>query len=53
LDTLHLRKALPVEDELELDSIDIGTMNKIARNLPLSVIRRLDSVRGRLLHLSG
>ncbi len=41
LDTLHLRKSLPVEDELELDNIDIEMMNKIAQKFPLSVARRL------------
>ena len=53
LDTLHLRKSLPAEDELELDSIDIKTMNDIAKKFPLSVTRRLDSLRSRLLPLSG
>ena len=53
LDTLHLRKSLPVEDELELDNIDIETMNKMAKKFPLSVTRRLDPLRSRLLRLSG
>ena len=53
LDTLHLRKSLPAEDELELDSIDIETMNEMAQKFPLSVTRRLDSLRSRLLPLSG
>lgn len=53
LDTLHLRKSLPAEDELELDSIDIETMNEMANKFPLSVTRRLGSLRKRLLPLSG
>ncbi len=52
LDTLHLRKSLPVEDEMELDNIDIEMMNEMAKKFPLSVTRRLDPLRGRLLHLS-
>jgi predicted transcriptional regulator of viral defense system len=48
LDTLYLRKSLPVEDELELDSIDIQTMDAMAQKFPLSVIRRLNPIRGRL-----
>jgi len=49
LDTLHLRKTLPAEDELELDNIDIEAMNEMAQKFPLSVTRRLDLLRGRLL----
>jgi len=45
LDTLYLRKSLVAEDELEQDNIDIETMNKMAKKFPLSVIRRLDSLR--------
>jgi len=52
LDTLHLRKALPAEDELELDGIDIEAMNQMAQKFPLSVTRRLDHQRSSLLHLS-
>ncbi len=52
LDTLHLRKSLPAEDELELDSIDIEAMNQMAQKFPLSVNRRLDHQRSSLLHLS-
>ena len=47
LDTLHLRKSLPAEDELELDSIDIETMNEMAQKFPLSVSRRLNCIWGR------
>lgn len=56
LDTLHLRRSLPAEDELELDGIDIEAMNEMAHQFPLSVTRRLDSIRGRRydqLNLSG
>ncbi len=53
LDTLHLRKSLPAEDELELDSIAIETMSEMAQKFPLSVTRRLNSLRRRLLPLSG
>ena len=53
LDTLHLRKSLPAEDELELDSIAIETMSEMAQKFPLSVTRRLDSLRRRLLPHSG
>ena len=53
LDTLHLRKSLPAEDELELDNIDIKTINEMAKKFPLSVTRRLDPLRRRLLPLSG
>jgi hypothetical protein len=49
LDTLHLRKSLPAEDELELNNIDIKTMNEMAQKFPLSVTRRLNPLRGRLL----
>ncbi len=52
LDTLHLRKSLPAEDELELDNIDIETMSKTAQKFPLSVTRRLNSILGRLPHHS-
>jgi hypothetical protein len=52
LDTLHLRKALPAEDELELDSIDIEAMNQMAQKFPLSVTRMLGSKRSSLLHIS-
>jgi predicted transcriptional regulator of viral defense system len=52
LDTLHLRKSLPAEDELELDSIDIEAMNQMAQKFPLSVTRRLDHQRSSLLHIS-
>ncbi len=48
LDTLHLRKALPAGDELELDNIDIEIMNQMAPKFPLSVTRRLNPVRDRL-----
>ena len=48
LDTLHLRKSLPVEDELELDNIDIATLDAMALKFPLSVIRRLNPMRSRL-----
>ena len=53
LDTLHLRKSLPAEDELELDSIDIETMNGMAKKFPHSVTRRLNPIRVRLSHHSG
>ena len=53
LDTLHLRKSLPAEDELELDNIDIKTINEMAKKFPLSVTRRLDPLRRRLLPHSG
>jgi hypothetical protein len=43
LDTLYLRKSLPVEDELEPDSIDIETMNEMAKKFPISLSRRLDN----------
>jgi hypothetical protein len=46
LDTLYLRKSLPVEDELEWDGVDIETMNAMAQKFPLSVIRKLNSIRG-------
>ena len=48
LDTLHLRKALPAGDELELDNIDIEIMNQMVPKFPLSVTRRLNPVWDRL-----
>ncbi len=45
LDTLHLRKALPAGDELELDNIDMEAMNQMAPKFPLSVTRRLNPLR--------
>jgi hypothetical protein len=48
LDTLHLRKSLPAEDELEPDSIDIETMRDMAKKFPPSVNRWLDPLRSRL-----
>ena len=53
LDTLHLRKSLPAEDELELDSIDIETMNGMAKKFPHSVTRRLNPILDRHPHHSG
>ncbi|WP_156915895.1 type IV toxin-antitoxin system AbiEi family antitoxin domain-containing protein [Desulfatirhabdium butyrativorans] len=49
LDTLHLRKSLPAGDELELDNIDIETMNNMAQKFPLSVTRRLHALRNKLV----
>ena len=53
LDTLHLRKTLPVEDKLELDSIDIETMNEMARKFPLSVTRRINTILDKYSHHTG
>jgi hypothetical protein len=35
LDTMHLRKTIQAEDELELDNINIAMMNKMAPKFPL------------------
>ncbi|WP_156915851.1 hypothetical protein [Desulfatirhabdium butyrativorans] len=53
LDTLHLRKSLPAEDEMELENIDIETMNEMASQFPLSVTRRLYSLHRTLPPISG
>ncbi len=44
LDTLYFRKGLPVEDELELDSVDFEVMGKLAEWYPKRVRVRADEI---------
>lgn len=43
LDTLHLRKALPTPDELEMESVDIDSLREMSLKFPGSVQNRLNS----------
>jgi len=44
LDTLHLHKKLPAEDELEWDDVDIAALMEQAKDYPAVVARRLETV---------
>ena len=44
LDTIHLRKRIPFEDELELDNIDHEQLTTLARDFPAVVRRRLEDL---------
>lgn len=44
LDTIYLRKGLPVRDELELDGVDAELLRKIAEGYPRRVREEVDEV---------
>jgi hypothetical protein len=44
LDTLHLHKRLPAEDELELDHVDMTALMDQVKAYPAVVVRRLEMV---------
>ncbi len=41
LDTLYYRKKLPASDELELEGIDVESLNRMVKKFPYSVSRHL------------
>ena len=44
LDTLYYRKALPAEDELELENIDANTLSEMAEKFPATVSKKIHSL---------
>ncbi|MBN1907688.1 MAG: hypothetical protein JW927_21605 [Deltaproteobacteria bacterium] len=44
LDTIHLRKRIPFEDELELDNINQGQLITLAQDFPAVVRKRVENL---------
>jgi len=44
LDTLHLRKRLPTPDELELEGLNMDSLNGMVGKFPSTVSRKVDSL---------
>jgi predicted transcriptional regulator of viral defense system len=44
LDTLYYRRAVPVQDELEWDTLDLPTLTRMAAKYPGSVCRKVDKL---------